>query len=229
MTELTIAIAELARFCHRSGDIDHRFSPSPTGVQGVAGHQRVYARRPASYLQRIRRRIPAQEPALQLTLRGRADGYDPQQDLVEEIKTCRIPPDSHSRAGGPRLHLAQGRLYAAIIAAQGNLEQHGSPRHLVQYRQRAGVQPQRTLFRRRTGRFPRATRWRASPTGCTRSRNCGARAMPVSMRCPSPTAGSAADSARSPSWSTSVWTSADNCCWRRPPVSARPRRCCFPR
>lgn len=120
MNELAIAIAELARFCHRSGDIDHRFSPSPTGVQGVAGHQRVYARRPPSYLSEYAVEYQHSEPALQLTLRGRADGFDPQQNLVEEIKTCRIPPDT---IPGPvaNLHLAQGRLYAAIIATQTNM------------------------------------------------------------------------------------------------------------
>jgi DNA excision repair protein ERCC-2 len=120
MTELAIAVAELARFCHRSGDIDHRFSPSPTGAQGVAGHQRVYARRPASYLSEYAVEYRHNEPGLQLTLRGRADGFDPQQHLVEEIKTCRIPPDSIPEPVAS-LHLAQGLLYAAIIAAQGDI------------------------------------------------------------------------------------------------------------
>lgn len=117
MTELTIAVTELARFCHRSGDIDHRFSPSPTGTQGVAGHQRVYSRRPASYLSEYAVEYQHREPALQLMLRGRADGFDPELALVEEIKTCRVPPDSIPAAVA-QLHLAQGRLYAAIIAAQ---------------------------------------------------------------------------------------------------------------
>jgi DNA excision repair protein ERCC-2 len=120
MAELTIAIAELARFCHRSGDIDHRFTPSPTGVEGVAGHQRVYARRPPSYLSEFAVHYEHCEPQLRLTLRGRADGYDPQQGLVEEIKTCRVAPDSMPEPVA-QLHFAQGRLYAAIIAAQGSL------------------------------------------------------------------------------------------------------------
>jgi DNA excision repair protein ERCC-2 len=122
MTELTVAVAELARFCHRSGDIDQRFNPSPTGVQGVAGHQRVYARRPISYLSEYSVDYRHCEPDLQLTLRGRADGYDPEQGLVEEIKTCRVPPDSIPEPVA-QLHLAQGRLYAAIIAAQQDLAQ----------------------------------------------------------------------------------------------------------
>jgi DNA excision repair protein ERCC-2 len=121
MTELTIAVAELARFCHRSGDIDHRFSPSPTGVQGVAGHQRLYSRRPPSYTSEYAVEYQHREPGLQLTLRGRADGFDPEQGLVEEIKTCRVPPDSIPEAVA-KLHFAQGRLYAAIIAAQGSID-----------------------------------------------------------------------------------------------------------
>lgn len=120
MTELSIAIAELARFCHRRGDIDHRFSPSPTGAQGVAGHQRVYSRRPASYRSEFAVQYQHHEPGLQLTLRGRADGYDPGQGLVEEIKTCRTAPNAIPEPVA-QSHLAQGRLYAAIIAAQGDM------------------------------------------------------------------------------------------------------------
>src|SRR5690606_39813208 len=122
MTELSIAITELARFCHRRGDIDHRFNPSPTGAQGVAGHQRLYARRPASYISEYAVEYQYREPALALalTLRGRADGFDPERGLVEEIKTCRIPVAAIP-APVAQLHLAQGRLYAAIIAAQRDL------------------------------------------------------------------------------------------------------------
>lgn len=122
MTELNIAVADLARFCHRSGDIDHRFSPSPTSAQGIAGHQRLYARRPASYESEYPLQYQHRESDLQLTLRGRADGYDPQQGLVEEIKTCRVEPESIPEPVA-QLHLAQGRLYAAMIAAQSAVEE----------------------------------------------------------------------------------------------------------
>jgi DNA excision repair protein ERCC-2 len=117
-TKLTVAVADLARFCHRSSDIDQRFKAAPTGAQGVAGHQRVYARRPASYRSEYAVTYQHCEPGLQLTLRGRADGYDAEQGLVEEIKTCRSAPDAIPEAVA-QLHFAQGRLYAAIITAQG--------------------------------------------------------------------------------------------------------------
>lgn len=120
MTELSIAVGALVRFCHRSGDIDQRFKAAPTGAQGVAGHQRVYARRAASYRREYAVEYQHVEPGLQLTLRGRADGYDPVQGMVEEIKTCRTAPDSIPEPVA-QMHMAQGRLYAAIIAAQSSL------------------------------------------------------------------------------------------------------------
>lgn len=116
-TEICISVTDLARFCHRSGDIDHRFSPSPTGEQGVAGHQHLYARRPASYHSEFPVQYLHEEPGVRLVLRGRADGFDRQQAMVEEIKTCRVDPATIPPAV-TRLHLAQGRLYAALIAAR---------------------------------------------------------------------------------------------------------------
>ena len=120
VTALTVAVTDLARFCHRRGDIDHRFAPSPTGEQGVAGHQRVYSRRPASYRSEYALEYCLDEADLQLTLRGRADGYDALQGFVEEIKTCRVAPATIPEAV-TQLHMAQGRLYGAIICAQGDL------------------------------------------------------------------------------------------------------------
>jgi DNA excision repair protein ERCC-2 len=115
MTELTVAVRDLAAFCHRSGDIDHRFSPSPTGLQGVQGHQAVYRRRPDSYRSEYPVEYRHGDGRLPLILRGRADGYDPAAGIVEEIKTCRVQAGAIPEAV-TRLHLAQARLYAAIIA-----------------------------------------------------------------------------------------------------------------
>ena len=115
--EITVSVTDLARFCHRRGDIDHRFIPSPTGEQGIAGHQRLYARRPASYCSEYPLEHHHSEPGVRLLLRGRADGYDREQGMVEEIKTCRVAPATIPEAV-TRLHLAQGRLYAALITGQ---------------------------------------------------------------------------------------------------------------
>ncbi len=122
MTELVVAVRDLVAFCHRSGDLDHRFTPSPTGEQGVEGHQRVYRRRPEGYRSEYPVAYCHREGDLVLQLRGRADGYDPAEGVVEEIKTCRTAPQTIPEAVS-RTHLAQARTYAAIIALEEALEQ----------------------------------------------------------------------------------------------------------
>jgi DNA excision repair protein ERCC-2 len=122
MPDIIVTVRELVAFCHRSGDIDHRFMPSPSGVQGVAGHQRVYRRRPASYHSEFPVEYRHSLGDLRLLLRGRADGYDADAALVEEIKTCRVKPATIP-ATVTRMNLAQGRIYAAIIALEQDLAQ----------------------------------------------------------------------------------------------------------
>lgn len=121
MTELTVAVTDLARFCHRSGDIDHRFKPSPTGVQGIEGHQQIYQQRPATYRSEYPVTYLHHEGDSKVTLRGRADGFDPAQHLLEEIKTCRVEASAIPEAVA-RLHMAQAMLYAAIIARENDLD-----------------------------------------------------------------------------------------------------------
>jgi DNA excision repair protein ERCC-2 len=116
MSKYAISVRDLAAFCHRSGDIDHRFTPSPTAEQGMEGHLRVYRRRPGSYQREFAVASAVNLAGVELLLRGRADGFDSQQGLVEEIKTCRVPAQTIPEHV-TRQHLAQGRIYAALIAA----------------------------------------------------------------------------------------------------------------
>jgi DNA excision repair protein ERCC-2 len=122
MIELAVSVGELVAFCHRAGDIDHRFRPSPTAEQGVAGHQRVYRRRGETYRSEYPVEYCHLQGDLRLRLRGRADGYDAAAALVEEIKTCRIRP-ALIPAAVSRMHLAQARIYAALIAIEQDLPQ----------------------------------------------------------------------------------------------------------
>ncbi len=122
MIDIDITVRDLVAFCHRAGDIDHRFTPSPTGVQGVAGHQQVYRRRGETYRSEYPVSYCHNQGELRLNLRGRADGYDPDVGLVEEIKTCRIRP-ALIPADVSRMHLAQARIYAALIAIAQDLAQ----------------------------------------------------------------------------------------------------------
>lgn len=121
MHEVTVSVRDLAAFCHSSGDLDYRYAPSPTAEQGVSGHQRVFQRRPSSYRREYSVEYCYPIAGHQLRIRGRADGYDAERNLVEEIKTCRVIATAIPEAVS-RLHIAQARLYAAMIAIQCDLQ-----------------------------------------------------------------------------------------------------------
>jgi DNA excision repair protein ERCC-2 len=114
----TVAVRTLCEFTAKRGDIDLRFTPSPTAQEGIAGHQLVAGRRPKGYQSEWKlsgRHGP-------LAVRGRADGFDPDAGRLEEIKTHKGPlsrqPDNH-RA----LHWAQLKVYGALLcASQGRSE-----------------------------------------------------------------------------------------------------------
>ena len=49
MKTYTVAVRALCEFAAKQGDLDLRFTPSPTSQQGISGHQTVAASRSASY------------------------------------------------------------------------------------------------------------------------------------------------------------------------------------
>lgn len=111
-----VAVRTLCEFTAKVGDLDLRFTPSPTAQEGVAGHRRVVGRRGSDY---------EAEVALDgvfgsLEVRGRADGYAPGRNCLEEIKTHRgdltTQPDNHRQ-----LHWAQARVYGWLMCQQRNL------------------------------------------------------------------------------------------------------------
>ena len=93
-----------------------RFTPSPTAQEGIAGHKLVTSRRAPSYLSEVSLR--GQFGKLQV--RGRADGYDPEANRVEEIKTFRGDltrmPENHRQ-----LHWAQAKIYAWLLCVARSL------------------------------------------------------------------------------------------------------------
>ncbi|MDO8278450.1 MAG: ATP-dependent DNA helicase [Burkholderiaceae bacterium] len=108
----TVAVRALCEFTARKGDLDLRFTPSPTAQEGMQGHRLVGSRRNADY---------EIEVALSgafgpLHVRGRADGYDPQLNRIEEIKTFRGDLGA-MRANHRELHWAQARVYGALLCA----------------------------------------------------------------------------------------------------------------
>ena len=78
-----ISVRALCDLTARIGDLDQRFTPSPTALEGMVGHNTVTSRRPPGYLTEI----PLTGEYKNIFVRGRADGYDPQDKQLEEIKT----------------------------------------------------------------------------------------------------------------------------------------------
>jgi len=116
ITRYTVAVRELCAFAAKQGDLDLRFTPSPSAQEGVAGHQAVVARRGPGY----QAEVPLRGTYRQLAVRGRADGFDAAQQRLEEIKTHKGDlahlPDNH-RA----LHWAQARVYGWLLCQQHGL------------------------------------------------------------------------------------------------------------
>ena len=114
---LAVAVRALCAFAARTGDLDLRFTPSPSALEGVAGHGAVTARRGAGY----QREVSLATHCDGLRVQGRADGFDPAVPRLEEIKTHRgdaaLIPDNH-RA----LHWAQARVYGWMLCEQLGLE-----------------------------------------------------------------------------------------------------------
>ncbi len=106
----TVAVRALCEFTARSGDLDLRFTPAPSALEGMAGHSLVQSNRGEGYEIEISLSGRYED----LHVRGRADGFDPQAGQIEEIKTYRGPLDgvrAHHRA----LHWAQARVYGHLL------------------------------------------------------------------------------------------------------------------
>ncbi len=109
----TVAVRTLCDFTARQGDLDLRFTPSPSAQEGIAGHALVAGRRGGAYLSEV----PLAMEVDGLMVRGRADGFDPQRQRVEEIKTHKGPLDAVP-ANHRHLHWAQLKVYGAMLCAQ---------------------------------------------------------------------------------------------------------------
>lgn len=112
-----VAVRALCDFAARAGDLDLRFTPSPSGSEGVAGHGEVTGRRGPAY----QRELPLSLVWNGLRVQGRADGWDPEARRLEEIKTHRgdaalIAPNRRA------LHRAQALVYGHILCTQLGLD-----------------------------------------------------------------------------------------------------------
>ncbi|EJL05829.1 ATP-dependent DNA helicase [Pseudomonas chlororaphis] len=108
-----IAVRALCEFTAKVGDLDLRFTPSPTALEGIQGHRTVAARRSANY----RSEVPLEGSFGALTVKGRADGYDPDANLLEEVKTYRGDLE-RMPANHRQLHWAQAKIYGWLLCQQ---------------------------------------------------------------------------------------------------------------
>jgi DNA excision repair protein ERCC-2 len=111
-----VAVRALCEFTAKQGDLDLRFTPSPTAQEGIAGHAIVASRRGEHY----RSEVSLEGDWGPLHVRGRADGYDPDRNLLEEVKTYRgqftSVPDNHRH-----LAWAQLRVYGHLLCTELDL------------------------------------------------------------------------------------------------------------
>ena len=111
-----VAVRALCEFTAKAGDLDLRFTPSPSAQEGIAGHAVVAARRGAGY----QTEVSLSGEYKGLLVRGRADGYDPALQQLEEVKTYRgdlsLMPDNHRQ-----LHWAQVKIYGWLLCQTSGL------------------------------------------------------------------------------------------------------------
>ncbi|VWB13002.1 ATP-dependent DNA helicase [Burkholderia lata] len=112
-----VAVRAMCEFTARRGDLDLRFTPAPTALEGIAGHGAVTSNRGARY----ETEIALTGTWGTLTVRGRADGYDPVANRLEEIKTYRGSLDAMP-ANHRALHWAQAKVYAHLMCDAHGLQ-----------------------------------------------------------------------------------------------------------
>jgi Rad3-related DNA helicase len=112
----SVAVRALCEFTAKVGDLDLRFTPSPSAQEGIAGHRTVASRRSAHY----QNEVALEGDYQQLKVRGRADGYDPDANRLEEVKTYRgdlaAQPANHRQ-----LHWAQAKVYGWLMCQKRGL------------------------------------------------------------------------------------------------------------
>ncbi|MCK1790341.1 ATP-dependent DNA helicase [Pseudomonas violetae] len=114
----SIAVRALCEFTAKVGDLDLRFTPSPTALEGIVGHRTVASRRSEGY----QREVALEAHYRTLRVKGRADGYDPAPNCLEEIKTYRGDL-SKQPANHRQLHWAQAKIYGWLMCQKSSLEQ----------------------------------------------------------------------------------------------------------
>ncbi len=113
----SVAVRALCEFTAKQGDLDLRFTPSPTALEGMAGHATIASRRDSDYETEVRL-VGEYGP---LRVAGRADGYDPGANQLEEFKTYRGDLE-RMPANHRHLHWAQVKIYGWLMCQSRGLD-----------------------------------------------------------------------------------------------------------
>ncbi|MES2949842.1 MAG: ATP-dependent DNA helicase [Pseudomonadota bacterium] len=116
----SVSVRNLCEFAAKAGDLDLRFTPSPSAQQGREGHQLVASRRAPGHEAEVTLSgtytdtTGSGDAITSLRVNGRADGYDAASNVLEEVKTFRgsvsaIAPNHRA------LHWAQLKLYGWLM------------------------------------------------------------------------------------------------------------------
>ena len=116
-SSLQVSVTTLCAFAARAGDLDRRFTPAPSALDGLRGHQAIAARRGNGYVSEV----SLTGRCADLKVRGRADGYDSSLALVEEIKTHRGQVD-RIPANHTAVHWAQAKVYGQLLCQRDALD-----------------------------------------------------------------------------------------------------------
>jgi DNA excision repair protein ERCC-2 len=113
-------IREMVEFVHRRGNLagEGGFRASNRATEGTRLHRLVQKRRGAGYEAEVSVEFRSAGEEIECVLHGRVDGLqrDCAPPMVEEIKTV----DRFWKGTAEPLHVAQLRIYAAILARQNN-------------------------------------------------------------------------------------------------------------
>lgn len=116
--EYVVSVRTLCDLTAKLGDLDQRFTPAPTALEGMAGHVAVTSSRSSRY----QTEISLTGEFENIFVRGRADGYDPDLNQLEEIKTYKGSieriPENHRN-----LHWAQVKVYGWLFCQERELEE----------------------------------------------------------------------------------------------------------
>ena len=126
--QITLPVRQLVEFLRRAGSIDNRFTGFDRANEGARIHrklQRAAVKEHADYAAEVFLRGIFAYEEIEFTLEGRADGIFTAADgvtVVDEIKTTACPAADITPDFAPE-HWAQAIVYAAIYAAQHELEE----------------------------------------------------------------------------------------------------------